>query len=125
MPPCFAWMRRPPFKRSTVATASCRCLPEPERHGFEYKRNGTLSLYAALNTKTGQVHGKTAARSCLFPAILPMWNGYNPFVGGFYHTTSRSEPQSREINDKEGRSDKIRACQRQRRQERQDPQQHR
>jgi len=33
-----------------------------ERHGFEYKRNGTLSLYAALNTKTGQVRGKTAAR---------------------------------------------------------------
>lgn len=33
-----------------------------ERHGFEYKRNGTLSLYAALNTRTGQVHGKTAAR---------------------------------------------------------------
>ena len=23
-------------------------------HGFEYKRNGTLSLYAALNTKTGR-----------------------------------------------------------------------
>jgi transposase len=33
-----------------------------ERHGFEYKRNGTLSLYAALNTKTGKVHGKTAQR---------------------------------------------------------------
>lgn len=33
-----------------------------ERHGFEYKRNGTLSLYAALNTQTGQVHGKTAVR---------------------------------------------------------------
>jgi transposase len=33
-----------------------------ERHGFEYKRNGTLSLYAALNTKTGKVRGKTAAR---------------------------------------------------------------
>jgi hypothetical protein len=33
-----------------------------ERHGFEYKRNGTLSLYAALNTNTGEVHGKTAAR---------------------------------------------------------------
>jgi transposase len=33
-----------------------------ERHRFEYKRNGTLSLYAALNTKTGQVQGKTAAR---------------------------------------------------------------
>lgn len=33
-----------------------------ERHGFEYKRNGTLSLYAALNTQTGAVQGKTAAR---------------------------------------------------------------
>ena len=33
-----------------------------ERHGFEYKRNGTLSLYAALNTKTGKVHGKSARR---------------------------------------------------------------
>lgn len=33
-----------------------------ERHGFEYKRNGTLSLYAALNTKTGKVQGKTALR---------------------------------------------------------------
>lgn len=33
-----------------------------ERHGFEYYRHGTLSLYAALNTKTGRVHGKTAAR---------------------------------------------------------------
>ena len=33
-----------------------------ERHGFEYKRNGTLSLYAALNTATGHVQGKTTAR---------------------------------------------------------------
>jgi len=33
-----------------------------ERHGFEYYRHGTLSLYAALNTKTGEVLGKTAAR---------------------------------------------------------------
>ena len=33
-----------------------------ERHGFEYRRNGTLSLYAALNTASGQVLGKTAAR---------------------------------------------------------------
>lgn len=33
-----------------------------ERHGFEYFRHGTLSLYAALNTKTGEVIGKTAAR---------------------------------------------------------------
>jgi transposase len=33
-----------------------------ERHGFEYYRHGTLSLYAALDTKTGKVHGKTAER---------------------------------------------------------------
>ena len=33
-----------------------------ERHGFEYKRNGTLSLYAALEVKTGKVQGKTAER---------------------------------------------------------------
>src|SRR5262250_716872 len=33
-----------------------------ERHGFEYYRHGTLSLYAALNTRTGEVIGKTAAR---------------------------------------------------------------
>ena len=32
-----------------------------ERHGFEYKRNGTLSPYAALNVGTGAVQGMTAA----------------------------------------------------------------
>lgn len=33
-----------------------------ERHGFEYFRHGTLSLYAALDVKSGRVHGKTAPR---------------------------------------------------------------
>ena len=33
-----------------------------ERHGFEYYRHGTLSLYAALDTASGRVHGKTTAR---------------------------------------------------------------
>jgi transposase len=33
-----------------------------ERHGFEYRRNGTLSLYAALDVKAGKVQGKTAER---------------------------------------------------------------
>lgn len=33
-----------------------------ERHGFEYYRHCTLSLYAALDVKTGKVHGMTAAR---------------------------------------------------------------
>ena len=33
-----------------------------ERHGFEYYRHGTLSLYAALDVKTGRVDGKTTRR---------------------------------------------------------------
>ena len=33
-----------------------------ERHGFEYYRHGTLSLYAALNPQTGEVIGQTAPR---------------------------------------------------------------
>jgi transposase len=33
-----------------------------ERHGFVYYRHGTLSLYAALNAKTGKVIRTTAAR---------------------------------------------------------------
>jgi hypothetical protein len=43
-----------------------------ESHGFEYKRNGTLGLFAALNTATGQVLGKTVPRhtSALFVAIF-------------------------------------------------------
>src|SRR2546427_11168867 len=43
-----------------------------ERHGFEYFRHGTLSLYAAFNTRTGKVLGKTAARhtSAEFAAFL-------------------------------------------------------
>lgn len=43
-----------------------------ERHGFEYYRHGTLSLYAAFNTKTGEVLGRTAARhtSAEFVAFL-------------------------------------------------------
>ena len=43
-----------------------------ERHGFEYYRHGTLSLYAAFNTRTGTVLGKTAPRhtSAEFVAFL-------------------------------------------------------
>src|SRR6201982_1131653 len=33
-----------------------------ERQGFEYYRHGTLSLYAALDTKSGEVIGRTAER---------------------------------------------------------------
>src|ERR1022692_1645794 len=43
-----------------------------ERHGFEYYRHGTLSLYAALDVKTGKVKGKTTKRhtSAEFIAFL-------------------------------------------------------
>lgn len=43
-----------------------------ERHGFEYYRHGTLSLYAAFNTKTGEVLGRPVARhtSAEFVAFL-------------------------------------------------------
>src|SRR6476619_5824285 len=43
-----------------------------ERHGFEYFRHGTLSLYAALEVASGQVLGKTALRhtSAEFVAFL-------------------------------------------------------
>src|ERR1700734_1066805 len=43
-----------------------------ERHGFEYYRHGTFSLYAALDVKTGKVEGKTAKRhtSAEFIAFL-------------------------------------------------------
>jgi transposase len=33
-----------------------------ESHGFEYFRHGTLSLYAALETRSGEILGKTAQR---------------------------------------------------------------
>src|SRR5207244_8803330 len=42
------------------------------RHGSAYLRHGALSLYAAFNTKTGEVLGKTAERhtSAEFVAFL-------------------------------------------------------
>ena len=43
-----------------------------ERHGFEYYRHGTLSLYAALEVGTGHVEGRTVPRhtSAAFVAFL-------------------------------------------------------
>src|ERR1051326_989746 len=49
-----------------------------ERHGFEYYRHGTLSLYAALNTKTGEVIGKTAERHTPVKNSLPSYRMYWP-----------------------------------------------
>jgi transposase len=51
-----------------------------ERHGFEYYRHGTLSLYAALNTRTGKVVGKTVVRhtSVEFVAFLTQIVAHQP-----------------------------------------------
>jgi len=57
-----------------------------ERHGFEYYRHGTLSLYAAFNTKTGEVMGKTAQR-----------HTSNEFVA-FLTDIVASQPRGREIH---------------------------
>jgi transposase len=57
-----------------------------ESHGFEYRRNGTLSLFAALNTATGEVLGKTAAR-----------HTSEQFVG-FLGDVLASQPEGREIH---------------------------
>jgi transposase len=57
-----------------------------ERHGFEYVRHGTLSLYAALETHTGAVIGKTAVR-----------HTSDEFVA-FLEQIVSSQPQDREVH---------------------------
>ncbi len=48
--------------RIDCVSSSMRALRSrrAERHSFEWKRNGALSLFAALNTGTREVLGKTA-----------------------------------------------------------------
>ncbi len=57
-----------------------------ERHGFEYYRHGTLSLYAALNTPDGQVLGRTVDRHTSIEFV------------GFLHQVVASQPSGREIH---------------------------
>jgi transposase len=57
-----------------------------ERHGFEYVRHGTLSLFAALNVGTGEVEGMTAAR-----------HTSNDFVAFLDRVIAR-QPKRREIH---------------------------
>jgi transposase len=57
-----------------------------ERHGFEYHRHGTLSLYAAFNTRTGEVLGQTAARHTT-----------DEFIGFLTHVVE-TQPRRREIH---------------------------
>ena len=57
-----------------------------ERHGFEYYRHGTVSLLAALNTRTGNVLGQTVPRhtSAVFVDFLA--------------TVVASQPRGKEIH---------------------------
>src|SRR5216683_1968645 len=57
-----------------------------ERHGFEYYRHGTLSLYAALNTRTGEVVGHTAARHTSAEFV------------SFLQTVVATQPRRRELH---------------------------
>jgi transposase len=55
-------MKRPRFKPWIAWTRFCRSRPDVPSATASSYRHGTLSLYAALDTKTGRVHGKTSAR---------------------------------------------------------------
>ena len=57
-----------------------------ERHGFEYYWHGTLSLYAALNTSTGEIVGHTVPR-----------HTSDAFVG-FLGDLVATQPRRREIH---------------------------
>lgn len=57
-----------------------------EAHGFEYYRHGTLSLYAALNTASGEVLAKTSDRHTSAEFV------------GFLGEVVASQPAGREIH---------------------------
>ena len=66
-----------------------------QSHGFEYKRNGTLSLFAALNTSSGEVLGKTAARHTRAVRDLPRRHCGRPVPSSrdSRHLRQRQQPQ--------------------------------
>jgi transposase len=57
-----------------------------ERHGFEYYRHGTLSLYAALNTRSREIVGQTVPRHTSAAFV------------DFLHDIVASQPRRREIH---------------------------
>ena len=58
----FAADKRQPFRRSIGWTRCCRCRRAVPNATAFVLRHGTLSLYAALNTKTGEIIGQTVPR---------------------------------------------------------------
>ena len=60
---CLPPTRKPRFKPSIDSTPCCPCLQGgPNVTGLSTYRHGTLSLYAALNTSTGEIIGQTVPR---------------------------------------------------------------
>ena len=56
-------MKRAPSKPWIESSRFCPCVPgAPERRGFEYRRHGTCSLYAALEVATGKVIARCRKR---------------------------------------------------------------
>src|SRR5260221_2408769 len=84
---CSVSMRRALSKHSTDLTRFCRSpLAEPNGMALNIFRHGTLSLNAALNTRTGDVLGKTTARHTSAEFV--------DFLGQIV----ASQPQGREIH---------------------------
>ena len=58
-----AWTRSPRFRPWIAPSPCCRCGPgQVERRTHDYKRNGTTSLFAALDIATGTVIGQCYRR---------------------------------------------------------------
>ena len=63
MPWFFVWTRSPRFRPSIAPSPCCRCgHGQIERRTHDYKRNGTTSLFAALDIATGTVIGQCHRR---------------------------------------------------------------
>ena len=85
--PCLPPTRRPRSRRLTVWTPCCRCRRDARNAtGSKYYRHGTLSLYAALNTRTGEIIGQTVPRHTS--------NAFVEFLGDIL----TAHPRQREIH---------------------------
>jgi len=70
MPRCSASMRRPRFKPRSTRSGAAALARRIERHGFEYYRHGTLSLYAA-STQDGRGLGQDRSAAHRAPSSWP------------------------------------------------------
>ena len=83
----FWWTRKRRFSPRPLGSRAANVAGPGQRHGFEHYRHGTLSLYAALDPRTGAVVGQTAARhtSADFVQFLTAVVGTQPPDGRSTH----------------------------------------